>query len=62
MMKDWTQFTKRIIIEKPVSLIYDCWATGWTFWLANLKAYIEHGITLNARGLRQEETTDLVNS
>lgn len=37
-------------------------STGWTFWLANLKAWLEHGITLHATGLRQEETTDLVNS
>lgn len=37
-------------------------STGWTFWLTNLKAYLEHGITLHAKGLRQEDTTDLVNS
>lgn len=37
-------------------------ATGWTFWLANLKAWLEHGITLHATGLSQEETSDLVNS
>lgn len=36
--------------------------TGWTFWLTNLKAYLEHGITLHAKGLKQEETKDLVNS
>jgi len=36
--------------------------TGWTFWLTNLKAYIEHGITLHAKGLKQDETTNLVNS
>jgi uncharacterized protein YndB with AHSA1/START domain len=36
--------------------------TGWTFWLTNLKAYLEHGITLHAKGLQQDETTDLVNS
>lgn len=36
--------------------------TGWTFWLANLKAYLEYGITLHAKGLKQEETKDLVNS
>lgn len=37
-------------------------ATGWTFWLTNLKAWLEHGITLNATGLKQSETTHLVNS
>ena len=37
-------------------------ATGWTFWMTNLKAWLEHGITLHATGLKQEETNDLVNS
>ena len=37
-------------------------STGWTFWLANLKAYLEYGITLHAKGLKQDETTDLVNA
>jgi uncharacterized protein YndB with AHSA1/START domain len=37
-------------------------STGWTFWLANLKAWLEHGITLHVKGLSQDETTDLVNS
>lgn len=37
-------------------------STGWTFWLCNLKAWMEHGITLNATGLKQGETADLVNS
>ena len=36
--------------------------TGWTFWLTNLKAYLEHDITLHAKGLRQDETKGLVNS
>jgi uncharacterized protein YndB with AHSA1/START domain len=36
--------------------------TGWTFWLTNLKAYVEHDITLHARGLRQDETNNLINS
>ena len=35
---------------------------GWTFWMANLKAWLEHGITLNITGLSQEETSNLVNS
>ncbi|MBS4035351.1 MAG: SRPBCC domain-containing protein [Ignavibacterium sp.] len=36
--------------------------TGWTFWLTNLKAYLEYSVTLHAKGLQQEETKDLVNS
>jgi len=35
---------------------YGC-SNGWTFWLANLKAYLEHGILLNETeiDLRGEE-------
>lgn len=33
--------------------------TGGTCWLTNLKeAYLEHGITLHAKGLKQEETVN----
>jgi len=42
--------------------IYVGCATAWSFWLANLKAWLEHGITLHAKGLKQEETADLVNN
>lgn len=48
--------------EKSKKEIFVGCATGWTFWLANLKAFMEHGITLHATGLVQEETVDLVNS
>lgn len=48
--------------EKSKKEIFVGCATGWTFWLANLKAWLEHGITLHATGLSQEETADLVNS
>jgi len=47
--------------NNKMKLFVGC-ATGWTFWLANLKAWLEHGITLHATGLSQDETTDLVNS
>jgi uncharacterized protein YndB with AHSA1/START domain len=36
--------------------------TGWTFWLTNLKAYLEYNITLHAKGLSPDETANLVNS
>jgi len=36
--------------------------TGWTFWLTNLKAYLEYDITLHEKGLNQNETLNLVNS
>jgi len=48
--------------EKSKMDIYVGCSTGWTFWLTNLKAFLEHGITLNAKGLKQEETKNLVNS
>ena len=47
--------------ESKLQIFVGC-ATGWTFWLANLKAWLEYGITLHATGLSQEETRDLVNS
>lgn len=33
--------------EKTKMDIYNGCSCGWTFWLANLKAYLEHGILLN---------------
>jgi uncharacterized protein YndB with AHSA1/START domain len=33
--------------EKNKMQIYNGCSCGWTFWLANLKAYLEHGILLN---------------
>ncbi len=32
--------------KSKLEIFYGC-SNGWTFWLANLKAYIEHGILLN---------------
>jgi len=37
-------------------------STGWTFWLTNLKAWLEHEVKLNVTGLKQGETKNLVNS
>ncbi|MBN2175930.1 MAG: SRPBCC domain-containing protein [Bacteroidales bacterium] len=48
--------------EKSKKEIFVGCSTGWTFWMANLKAWLEHGITLHATGLSQEDTADLVNS
>lgn len=48
--------------EKSKMDIYVGCSTGWTFWMTNLKAYLEYGITLHAKGLQQAETTDLINS
>lgn len=47
--------------KSKMHLFVGC-STGWTFWMANLKAWLEHGITLHATGLQQDETADLVNS
>lgn len=35
--------------ESKLTIHYGC-SNGWTFWLANLKAYLEHGILLNETG------------
>lgn len=32
--------------DSKLNIHYGC-SNGWTFWLANLKAYLEHGILLN---------------
>lgn len=32
--------------KSRLEIFYGC-SNGWTFWLANLKAYLEHGILLN---------------
>ena len=48
--------------DKSKMDIYVGCSTGRTFWLTNLKAYLEHGITLHAKGLTQKETNNLVNS
>ncbi len=48
--------------EKSKKEIFVGCSTGWTFWLTNLKAWLEHGITLHATGLSQEQTANRVNS
>lgn len=35
--------------EKTKMDIYNGCSCGWTFWLTNLKAYLEHGILLNEK-------------
>lgn len=35
--------------EETKMNIYNGCSCGWTFWLANLKAYLEHGILLNEK-------------
>jgi uncharacterized protein YndB with AHSA1/START domain len=50
------------IDEKSKMDIYVGCITGWTFWLTNLKAYLEYGIILHAKGIKQNETKNLVNS
>lgn len=47
--------------QSKMNLFVGC-STGWTFWLTNLKVWLEHGITLHATGLNQEDTKHLVNS
>jgi len=35
--------------EETKMNIYNGCSCGWTFWMANLKAYLEHGIVLNEK-------------
>ncbi len=35
--------------EETKMNLYNGCSCGWTFWLANLKAYVEHGVLLNER-------------
>ena len=40
-------------------------SNGWTFWMANLKAYVEHGVLLNDKNLDPSDMTvghEFVNS
>lgn len=37
-------------------------SNGWSFWMINLKAWLEHNILLNEKGLKTGETKNLVNS
>lgn len=41
-----TQFEIPLDEESKMNIYNGC-SNGWTFWLANLKAYLEHGILLN---------------
>lgn len=47
--------------ESKLNFYTGC-SNGWGFWMVNLKAWLEHGIKLNATGLSQSETKNLVNS
>jgi len=60
----WVELVQRDIPtdeESKMSYYMGC-STGWTFWLTNLKAWLEHGISLNITGLRQDQTAHLINS
>ncbi len=41
-----TQYEIPVDEESKLRVHYGC-SNGWTFWLANLKAYVEHAILLN---------------
>ena len=68
-LKDYYNSTEVILTpekiptdEKSKMDLYLGCSTGWTFWMTNLKAWLEHGVLLQAKGLTQADTTDLVNS
>ncbi len=49
-----TQFDIPTDDESKLRVHFGC-SNGWTFWLANLKAYIEHGILLNETEINLKE-------
>ncbi|UOB17033.1 SRPBCC family protein [Abyssalbus ytuae] len=51
-----TQYNIPTDEKSKLEIHYGC-SNGWTFWLANLKAFLEHGILLNETefDLRNEE-------
>ncbi len=42
--------------EETKMNLYNGCSCGWTFWLANLKAFLEHGILLNERDVDLTDT------
>ncbi len=49
-----TQFEIPEDEESKLQIHYGC-SNGWTFWLANLKAYVEHGVLLNETEINLQE-------
>ncbi len=49
-----TQFDIPVDEESKLRVYYGC-SNGWTFWLANLKAFVEHGILLNETEINLRE-------
>ncbi|MFC4720874.1 SRPBCC domain-containing protein [Geojedonia litorea] len=47
--------------DSKLKIFYGC-SNGWTFWLTNLKAYVEHGILLNETeiNLKENKLSDYV--
>jgi len=49
-----TQFEIPINDESKLKIYFGC-SNGWTFWLTNLKAFVEHGILLNETKINLQE-------
>jgi len=47
--------------EKSKMDIYNGCSLGWSFWLVNLKAWLEHGITLNDKSIERGGDHTIVN-
>ena len=45
--------------DHKYNVFYGC-GTAWSFWLTNLKAFIEHGIALHDKNAPMEGTQDLI--
>ncbi|WP_106794390.1 SRPBCC domain-containing protein [Aquimarina sp. Aq78] len=49
-----SQFDIPVDDKSKLQIHYGC-SNGWTFWLANLKAFVEHGILLNETEISLQE-------
>jgi uncharacterized protein YndB with AHSA1/START domain len=50
-----SQFDIPVDDKSKLQIHYGC-SNGWTFWLANLKAFVEHGILLNETEISLQES------
>lgn len=50
-----SQFGIFVDDKNKLQIRYEC-SSGWTLWLVNLKAFIEHGILLNETEINLQES------
>lgn len=68
-LKETDHRTEMILLQEGIKtdeksrydVFYSC-SLGWSFWMVNLKAWLEHGITLNETQPVENNGIELVNS